>query len=137
MYKKILIPLALYHGISASALAVARALLEDGGQIVALHVHEMPDGSSGAYLDKEIVQTAYEKSRDLLKARVEGQDDVTPVMRQGHTARTIIDYATENEIDCIVIGSHKPGLADYLLGSTASRVTRHAPCAVHVLRIAG
>ena len=47
---------------------------------------------------------------------------------------SIIDFATSSGIDCIVIGSHRPGLSDYFLGSTASRVVRHAPCAVHVFR---
>ncbi len=42
--------------------------------------------------------------------------------------------AVAHAVDCIVIGSHKPGLSDYLLGSTAARVVRHAPCAVHVYR---
>ena len=39
-----------------------------------------------------------------------------------------------DDIECIVMGSHKPGFSDYLLGSTAARVVRHAPCAVHVYR---
>jgi len=42
--------------------------------------------------------------------------------------------ATEAGTGCIVIGSHKPGLRDYLLGSTAAKVVRHAACAVHVKR---
>ena len=54
---------------------------------------------------------------------------------EGHSARTILDFAEENAIDCIVMGSHKPGLADYFLGSTAARVVRHANCAVHVHRV--
>jgi nucleotide-binding universal stress UspA family protein len=55
-------------------------------------------------------------------------------MLKGHIGRTIADYAAEAAVDCIVIGSHRPGLTDYFLGSTAARVVRHAPCAVHVLR---
>ena len=49
----------------------------------------------------------------------------------------VVDFAAEMKADCIVMGSHKPGLADYLLGSTAARVVRHAPCAVHVMRDPG
>ena len=52
----------------------------------------------------------------------------------GHAGRTIVDHAVENHVDCIVIASHRPGLEDYFLGSTAARVVRHAPCAVHVIR---
>ncbi len=59
---------------------------------------------------------------------------MTPRIVKGHSARTIIDFARENGIECIIIGSHKPGLSDYFLGSTAARVVRHADCAVHVHR---
>ena len=34
----------------------------------------------------------------------------------------------------IVIASHDPGLVDYLLGSVAARVVRHAHCSVLVTR---
>ena len=134
MYKKVLVPMALDHGISQHTLEVARALSEDGAEIVALHVYEMPQGSVSAYLDKTQVAEGFERARRQLLDKVEGLDGVTAEIVKGHTARTIIDYADSNGIDCIVIGSHKPDLSDYFLGSTASRVVRHAPCAVHVHR---
>lgn len=134
MYKKVLVPLALDHGISQHTLEIARAMSDDGAEIVALHVYEMPQGSVSAYLDKAAVAEGFQRARlDLLK-KVEGLEGVTAEIVKGHTARTIIDYASGNNVDCIVIGSHKPDLSDYFLGSTASRVVRHAPCAVHVHR---
>lgn len=134
MYKKVLVPLALDHGISQHTLEIARAVSDDGAEIVALHVYEMPQGSVSAYLDKAAVAEGFQRARlDLLK-KVEGLEGVTAEIVKGHTARTIIDYASSNDVDCIVIGSHKPDLSDYFLGSTASRVVRHAPCAVHVHR---
>jgi len=136
MYHKILVPMALDHGISPQTLAVARALLADGGEIIALHVYEAPQGSVSAYLDEEVVKSGYEAARRRLEEKVGGAAGVTPVIRKGHTARTIIDFAEETGADCIVIGSHRPGLSDYLLGSTAARVVRHAGCAVHVQRTA-
>ena len=57
-----------------------------------------------------------------------------PVVITGHASRAIMDYAHDNDCDCIVIASHKPGLEDYFLGSTAARVVRHSRCNVHVLR---
>ena len=45
MYKKILVPLALNHGISEQTLAVAHALCAKGGEITALHVFELPQGT--------------------------------------------------------------------------------------------
>jgi nucleotide-binding universal stress UspA family protein len=134
MYRKILVPMALDHGISQHTLEVARALSAEGGEIVALHVYEMPQGSVSAYLDKDMVAEGFRSARNLLRDKVSGLNGVQPEIIKGHTARTIIDFAKDNDVDCIVIGSHKPGLSDYFLGSTASRVVRHAGCAVHVHR---
>ena len=46
----------------------------------------------------------------------------------------IAEMAEKSAADLIVINSHRPGVQDYFLGSTASRVVRRAPCAVMVLR---
>lgn len=134
MYEKILVTMALDHGIGADALQVAAKLLTDGGTIVALHVYEAPQGSVSAYLDEGVVQAAFERGKAEMDARVKGLPNVTALTIKGHSGRSIIDVAKDNAVDCIVIGSHKPGLIDYLLGSTAARVVRHARCAVHVLR---
>ncbi|WP_170476034.1 universal stress protein [Ruegeria arenilitoris] len=134
MYKKILVPMALDHDISRNTLEIARALSGEGAQIVALHVYELPQGSVSTYLDNSLVEESYRRARQLLLEKTANLEGVTAEITKGHTARTIIDYATENKVDCIVIGSHKPGISDYFLGSTASRVVRHAPCAVHVHR---
>ncbi len=134
MYKKILVPMALDHGISQHTLEVARALSAEDSEIIALHVYEMPQGSVSAYLDKDAVADGFRAATNLLRKKTEELEGIQPEIVKGHTARTIIDYANYNGFDCIVIGSHKPGLSDYFLGSTASRVVRHAGCAVHVHR---
>ena len=38
------------------------------------------------------------------------------------------------EADLIVVGSHRPAMRDYLLGTNAARVVRHAHCSVLVAR---
>lgn len=134
MYSKVLVPMALDHSISPQTLQVAKALCAEGGEIVALHVHEALEGSVSAFVDKNVVKQGFERARQTLESKLADWPDVTPQIVSGHSARTIIDYATEHGFDCIVIGSHEPGLSDYFLGSTASRVVRHAPCAVHVYR---
>jgi len=52
----------------------------------------------------------------------------------GQPSPAILAVAEETGADVIIIASHKPGLQDYLLGSTAGRVVRHAKCSVLVLR---
>lgn len=134
MYHKILVPMALDHGISADTLAIAQALRAPQGSIVAVHVYETPQGSVSAYLDAAVVQAGYDAARAQLEARTKDIPHVTPVLIKGHSARGIIDFANAQGIDLIVIGSHKPGFGQFLLGSTAARVVRHANCAVHVRR---
>ena len=134
MYNRILVPMSLEHGIGPSALQIARRLLIEGGEIIALHIHEVAPGSVRAYLDEALVEKALEDSKQRLKDKIAAESDVQAVTLVGHAGRTIVDYSRETGIDCIVIGSHKPGLSDYFLGSTSARVVRHALCAVHVLR---
>lgn len=134
MFDKILVPMALDHGVSGETLAAAKKLLNPGGQIIALHVFEVSHGLARAYLGEDALKKGFDRAAVVLKEKIEGLDGVTPVIRQGHAYRTISDYAQENDIGCIVIASHKPDFSDYLLGSTAAKVVRHASCAVFVHR---
>jgi len=134
MYKHILVPMALDHGIADTTMQIARALLADGGKITALHVHELPNNSVSAYVDDSVMEDAFTRSEAEMKERVAAMEGVEALTVKGHSGRTILDAAASLGVDCIVLGSHKPGLIDYLLGSTAARVVQHAPCAVHVAR---
>ena len=135
MYKNILVPMALDHDISPQTLGVARALLSENGTITAIHIHEAAQGSVASFISEDAIREAQENSRAKLAEKTAGIEGLNAEFVVGHAYRSIIDYADLNNIDCIVIGSHKPGLSDFLLGSTAARVVRHASCAVHVCRI--
>jgi len=134
MYQKILVPMALDHGISGQTLEIAQALLAPGGSIVALHVYEVPKGSLSAYMGDDVIEKGFEKSAEILREKTSHLDGVSTDIIRGDAHRKIVDYAVEHGFGCIVIGSHKPDLSDYFIGSTAARVVRHAPCAVHVHR---
>lgn len=134
MYKKIIVALALDHGISETALAKAKLLLDPDGEIIALHVYETPSGMAGAYITEEDVRRARNTAQQRLEERVRDVPEASAQLVIGHSGREIADFAKQQNADCIIMGSHKPGLADYFLGSTAARVVRHAPCSVIVLR---
>jgi universal stress protein F len=135
MYENILVAVALDHSPHANdALKVARALLTQGGKITALHVIEEIPAYVAAEVPAEILSDRKPAAEAELNAELGGVSDVKPVVVYGHAGRTIISFAEEHGIDCVVIASHRPGLQDYFLGSTAQRVVRHATCAVHVLR---
>lgn len=134
MYDKILVPMALDHGLSPQTLKIARTLCNPGKMITALHVYEVPKSTVSVYIGEEIVEQGFIRARALLHEKISGIEGVKAEMTRGQAHRAITDYAIKHGFDCIVIGSHKPDLRDYLIGSTAARVVRHAPCAVHVHR---
>ena len=135
MYKNILVPIALEHERdTGAAMDIAHRILAEGGKLTALHVMESLPSYVSQYLTAEQLDLRKKETTTALKAEIGGVRDVRPVVISGHSGRSIIDYAVDQDVDCIVIASHRPGLQDYLLGSTAARVVRHAPCAVHVIR---
>jgi len=71
---------------------------------------------------------------ELERLAQENQLNAEIVVRSGQPSAGILGTAKEKQADVIVIASHKPDLSDYLLGSTAARVVRHAKCPVFVLR---
>jgi nucleotide-binding universal stress UspA family protein len=134
MYQKIIVALALDHGISETALAKAKLLLNPGGEIIALHVYEAPSGMAGAYLSEDDLRRARDTAEQRLEERVKDVPEARAELVNGHSGRAIADFAKAQNADCIIVGSHKPGLSDYFLGSTAARIVRHAHCSVIVLR---
>ncbi len=134
MYNKIIVSLALDHGYGSRALALARKLRAETGQIIAVHVFEPVHSSVSSYLPSEYVEKTRESSKQSIAERIGDAKDIKIVVISGHAGLAITDYAVKVDADCIIVGSHKPGLRDFFLGSTAARTIRYAPCSVHVLR---
>ena len=136
MYKNILVPVVFDHGAKAKeAIKIAQVLKERNGKISLLYVIEpIPDFIEGL-LPKGTSENRRHEAEKLLAgmARDFAKEADCHVLK-GHPGRSILRQAEDNDVDCIVIASHKPGLEDYLLGSTAARVVRHAKCAVHIVR---
>ena len=136
MYSHILVPIAFDHEADTErAMDIARRLLADGGTITCLHVLERFPAYVEVQLSPEILeQTRTEAQKMLDNAVARSGVEASTEMVYGHSGRGILDFADQAGADCIIIASHDPGLQDYFLGSTASRVVRHAHCAVHVMR---
>lgn len=101
---------------------------------MALHVVEAAFGLARATQSEAHAQAVFDRARELMKGKLGNEENVSGHVVEGHVYRSIIEFAQQHDVDCIVLGSHKPEFSDYLLGSTASNVVRHAPCAVHVNR---
>ncbi len=135
MYSNLLVPIAYDEDHDGSrAVAVAQALAEPGAKITLLHVMDEIPGYAISYLPQGYRAELETAIRAAMEARVADLDNASHTIVEGRPGPAITDYAADHGIDCIVISSHRPGLQDYFLGSTAARVVRHASCAVHVLR---
>lgn len=133
MYRNILVPIAYEAGHDARAeLEAAQKLADPGARVTLLHVMDpvpffaidyMPEG----YRDE--LTRAIEA--DLRRQADQMQNGAVEVI-EGDAAREILDWAEANRVDCIVLATHRSDTSLY--GSTAARVVRYAPCAVHLLR---
>lgn len=139
MIKKILVPVDLSQeaaGGAALQLAADLARLK-GAKLVLFHVIERVPAFVESQLPKDFVDDAMSEATRRLTA-LAGSLQLEPhaevALRQGHPSTEILDYAEKAEIDMIVMASHDPVLSDYLLGSVAARVVRHAHCSVLVAR---
>lgn len=134
MYNKIVIASALDQGFISKALKTAKALVSDNGRIIVVHVKEPINDVVQSFVSEEAKTKAHETIKDMMAARLTDEQDIESVILTGHAGSEISNYATKIGADCIIVGSHKPGLDDFFLGSTSARVVRHATCSVHVLR---
>jgi nucleotide-binding universal stress UspA family protein len=136
MYKTILVPTDIAHlaeGKLTIDLAVAHA--SDNTRIVLLNVVEEIPGWASVAIPTEIMQKSITDAQNKLKAVASASGrKMDMIVRTGHSYSTILDVVEEVESDLIIIASHRPGLQDYFLGSTAAKVVRHAPCSVLVVR---
>lgn len=136
MFNKILVAVdPSYDDRQDRALATARKLAGDTlAEITALTVLEPMPSHVAIQVAHEAKVEAADKQATALRHKIGDGSEIRVYVRHGQAAHEIIEHARETEVDCIIVASHRPGLSDYFIGSTASRVVRHAPCTVVVLR---
>ena len=141
--KEILVPLD-FSEASDQALAHAQQLSKAFNARIHL-LHIIPDPHSEAWSIEatgmnlggliETWETDAKQRLDELPVSELAADRVTRVTRVGQPYKEIIRYASDNQIDLIVMGTHGRGAIEHmLLGSVAERVVRTAPCPVMTVR---
>ena len=86
-------------------------------------------------LPKDVIEASRKSTLEEINAIAEAASvQVDVEIRSGHPYKNILEKAEEEDADLIIVASHTPGLQDYLLGSTAAKVVRHAKCSVLVVR---
>ncbi|MFZ5963304.1 universal stress protein [Thalassococcus sp. BH17M4-6] len=135
MYSNILVPILFDDDDRIRhAMDVAKLLAGEDGAITLLHVMEDIPTYAVRYLSDDSLKLAQEAISNQLDALAASLQHAKGVLIHGHSGRSVLEYASANSNDLIIIASHRPGMQDLFLGSTATQVVRHAQCAVHVLR---
>lgn len=126
-----------------AACDLAIELFEDG-TFVLLHVIDPAEASFSAETAiPNIPEDWYEREKEQADeqfAELEGRAstagvETERVIEVGKPAQTIVEMATEEDIDHIVMGSHgRQGVSRLLLGSVAENVVRRSPVPVTVAR---
>jgi nucleotide-binding universal stress UspA family protein len=139
--------LVAYDGSDPAQAAVEYAIEEHADKdIVLLRVVEVASGMTDAGLN--LIQERFREKPEKLRreARKKVAEEIADRFEDagleyetaivfGDPAREIVDYAEQNDIDQIVVGSHgRDGVSRVLLGSVGEKVVRRAPMPVTVVR---
>lgn len=138
--ERILVPT---DGSDCSEVAVDHAAQFAAGTGATLHAINAVDlrvaaaGNAAVVLDRleESGRRLLEETASAARAAAPaGSLDVETELVRGSPQRSIVDYADERDVDCIVMGTHgRTGIGRYLLGSVAERVVRLAEVPVITL----
>lgn len=118
----------------------ARQLADlDGARLAVVTV--LPDyhmSFVGSFFPEDHTHVMVEETRAALHKFITetvGHDEETKhVVRVGTVYDGVLETAEDLKATLIVMGAHKPGIKDYVIGPNAARVARHARCSVYIER---
>jgi nucleotide-binding universal stress UspA family protein len=140
-FKKVLCPIDFSNDSFTALDYAADFARQSNGQLILIHVVDNPltdfYGPSGANFYAE-VEHALEKSKQMLtdaaRTHAAGVSYET-VVKHGNPYTEIIDLATAQHADMIVMSTHgRTGPQRLVIGSVAEKVVRTAPCPVFTVR---
>ncbi len=135
MYHNILVPISFDTERDTSGpIKLAEVLATPEAKVTLLHVVEHIPNYAISYMPAEYLTEARKAIQTELDDLAAKLPNAEGLVIEGHSGRSILDWAEAHSPDLIIMASHRPGMQDLLLGSTATHVVRHAKCAVHVVR---
>ncbi|GLS18669.1 universal stress protein UspA [Labrys miyagiensis] len=140
MFKSIIVPVDVAD-LSLAKLAIGSAvkLADTSGATLTL-VHVVPImplmmlDTVPVSFEGEVAEKAKGQIAELAASVELPGGKVQSVVRIGGIYHEVLAIAEEQRADLVVVGSHQPSVATYLLGSNASAIVRHAGCSVMVVR---
>jgi nucleotide-binding universal stress UspA family protein len=109
-----------------------------GGDLRLVNVQPVVPTTFMEYVPADFDAEQTKRAKESLDEVLAGID--LPANRKSAAARAggiyheLLQEASEWNADLIVVGSHRPVMSDYLLGSNAKTIVRHAQCSVLVVR---
>jgi nucleotide-binding universal stress UspA family protein len=140
MFRTILVPVDIDDlETSRPALDRAVALAEaSGGTIRLIYVRSLVPVSFMEFVPPHFDTEQQAEADKRLAAIAQGirlpKERVSSVVTLGGVYHDVLQEADKMRADLIVVGSHRPTMATYLLGSNAAAIVRHARCSVLVVR---
>ena len=117
------------------ALELATA---SGGELKLVNVQPMLPATFMEYVPADFDAAQESRARAALEAiaaKIEpGVVKLSTSVTSGGVYHELLREAQDFGADLIVVGSHRPVMSDYLLGSNAKTIVRHAQCSVLVVR---
>ena len=144
LFHRIVVP-ADFSSCAEEAWALAQRVAESlGSEVVLVHVFgalpaygDVPLGHSdatGQAMESARKWVSDELEKMVARARERGLK-VRTVMSTGVPHQEIVELATNERADIVIMGTHgRSGLSRMLLGSVAERVIHFAPCPVLTVR---
>jgi nucleotide-binding universal stress UspA family protein len=123
-----------FSDASAMALSVAACLARDcQAELVIVHVQQPPAANAG----EEMIGSLYEIDDARARTQLEGLQlpitglNVRRELLLGPAADEIVNFAQQEKVDLVVLGTHgRTGLSRLLMGSVAELTVRRAQCPV-------
>jgi nucleotide-binding universal stress UspA family protein len=134
--KKILVGFDGSEG-AEQALNRAMMMIDTYGEMILLAVVPSPDEKT--FVDEDMYQNLKRKAKNLIDDVImdigQHEYNVTGIVEEGDPASIIIDIASRENVDLIVLGSKgQSELGQYLIGSVANKVVQYAAKPVMVVR---
>ena len=140
MYKTILVPVDLAEADLANpALDAAIAFAEaSGGSVRLVYVRSLVPMTYMEFVPADFdteQQAEAETKLGAIAAKIKlPAERVSAKVLLGSVHGEVLAEAEATGTDLIVVGSHKPGMLAYVIGSNASAIVRRAKCSVLVVR---
>jgi len=140
MFKTILVPVDI-DDVETSRPALDRAVAmadASGGTLRVIYVRSLVPVSFMEFVPPHFDTAQQGEAEKRLAALVQGirlpKERVSSVVTMGGVYHDVLQEAEKIGADLIVVGSHRPTMATYLIGSNAATIVRHAKCSVLVVR---